>query len=265
MSNIFLYIVIILTATRLVYQWDAHPLKRKEAIRKGLWEFLLLVPIMNIPSGIFLLVLILTINTVSVWWENRVKGGVMAEKGPAMLELSRFWVYAGILIMLILFEPLLLGDNPLVFSQFPEVWESIEVGKSWKIFSKEFLGIIAGMLILTNEVNHLIRYYLSKLKVKPRKDNNSGDANEDFPFSGFTKGRVIGVLERAMIFMVVLANQLGAIGFILTAKGVARLKDLEDKDFVEYLIIGTFMSALFALLVGLIFQSILFPERFLSP
>ncbi|MEM6633968.1 MAG: hypothetical protein AAF694_30110 [Bacteroidota bacterium] len=64
--------------------------------------------------------------------------------------------------------------------------------------------------------------------------------------------------------MLILANQLGAIGFILRAKGVARLKDLEDKDLVEYLIIGIFMSAFLALLVGLIFQSMLFPERFVG-
>ena len=251
MSNIFLYILIVFTLTRLAYQWEAEPLATRPAIRKAVWEILLLLPIMNLGSGLFLLILIFLFNAVSVYWEGRTKD----------IELSRFLVFGGILLALFLGEGLINKDAPNILSTLLSDQTKEPFFLSWKIFSTEFLSITAGLLILTNEVNHLIRYILHRLKVEPQKMHRVPKIEEkEYPFEGFSRGRIIGILERSMIFLVVLSNQLSAIGFILTAKGVARFKDLEEKDFVEYLIIGTFLSALLALFVGLIFRELYFPE-----
>ena len=46
-------------------------------------------------------------------------------------------------------------------------------------------------------------------------------------------GNLIGKLERVIVTILVLLNQYGVIGLVLTAKSIARFKQLEDKTFAE--------------------------------
>jgi hypothetical protein len=41
------------------------------------------------------------------------------------------------------------------------------------------------------------------------------------------------------------------VGWIIAAKSLARFKQLEDREFAEYFLVGTLASFLLALLVGL--------------
>lgn len=61
-------------------------------------------------------------------------------------------------------------------------------------------------------------------------------------------GAWIGILEREIILILGLLNQFGAIGFALTAKSLARYKQLENKAFAEKYLVGTLLSALTAIL-----------------
>lgn len=71
-------------------------------------------------------------------------------------------------------------------------------------------------------------------------------------------GKIIGWLERALVIGLVLSQSLSAIGFIIAAKSILRFGDIgprSDPDStnrhdVEYIIIGTFMSFGWALLIG---------------
>jgi len=63
-------------------------------------------------------------------------------------------------------------------------------------------------------------------------------------------GRIIGLLERIFVFITVVNNEFSTIGFILAAKAFARSKELENRSFAEYVIVGTFVSTLIATLVG---------------
>ncbi len=64
------------------------------------------------------------------------------------------------------------------------------------------------------------------------------------------RGRIIGVLERAILLTLLLWNQFGALGLVLAAKALARFRGLEDRDFAEYFLAGTLASLLHALIVG---------------
>jgi hypothetical protein len=64
------------------------------------------------------------------------------------------------------------------------------------------------------------------------------------------RGRLIGVLERALALTLILGGQFGALGLILAAKALTRFKALDDRDFAEYVLIGTLASLLLALMVG---------------
>jgi hypothetical protein len=64
------------------------------------------------------------------------------------------------------------------------------------------------------------------------------------------RGRMIGVLERAVALTLVLLGQFGALGLLIAAKALARFRALDDRDFAEYFLIGTLASLLQALVVG---------------
>lgn len=70
-------------------------------------------------------------------------------------------------------------------------------------------------------------------------------------------GRYIGMLERAVILSLALANAFTAVAFVLTAKSIARYRELADRDFAEYYLAGTLLSTLLAILGGLLIRSAL--------
>lgn len=61
-------------------------------------------------------------------------------------------------------------------------------------------------------------------------------------------GAWIGILEREIILLLGLLGQYGAIGFVLTAKSLARYKQLEKKAFAEKYLVGTLLSAFIAII-----------------
>lgn len=70
-------------------------------------------------------------------------------------------------------------------------------------------------------------------------------------------GYLIGVLERVIVLTLGLNGQMGAIGFVLTAKSLARFKQLEVKGFAEKYLVGTLLSMGIALLCILIGNQVL--------
>lgn len=109
------------------------------------------------------------------------------------------------------------------------------------------LKTLLGLLVTANEANLLVRWLLVRLQIKPGTPSLLGrqiDASE------FNRGRVIGLLERSLIYFFILTGQYGAIGFTLAAKGFTRFKELEDRGFAEYVLVGTLLSSSVAIAVG---------------
>ena len=77
------------------------------------------------------------------------------------------------------------------------------------------------------------------------------------PAVELSRGLLIGVLERALALTLVLTDQFGALGLILAAKALARFRAMDDRDFAEYVLIGTLASLLLALLVGLSVRTVM--------
>jgi hypothetical protein len=90
----------------------------------------------------------------------------------------------------------------------------------------------------------LVRGVLNKFPILMTKiPINTGNNNENI-------GEWIGVLERIITLTFVLTGSYTAVAFALTAKSIARFKELEQKDFAEYYLLGTSSSVATALLVG---------------
>lgn len=83
-------------------------------------------------------------------------------------------------------------------------------------------------------------------------DRNSNDLEENDPQAG----RIIGKLERIIISVLILCNQFGAIGFVLTAKSIARFKQLEDKNFAEKYLVGTLASVTIAFITTIVLKEL---------
>ena len=78
--------------------------------------------------------------------------------------------------------------------------------------------------------------------------NQNPEESDKIEIEGAKIGYWIGVLEREIILMLGIMGQFGAIGFVLTAKSLARFKQLENKSFAEKYLVGTLLSACIAII-----------------
>ena len=84
--------------------------------------------------------------------------------------------------------------------------------------------------------------YAIALLVKPLES----DAPKGLPDGG----RLIGLLERGMIFVLILVGQPAGIGFLIAAKSVLRFESAKSLNASEYVIIGTLASFGWAMIAG---------------
>jgi hypothetical protein len=68
------------------------------------------------------------------------------------------------------------------------------------------------------------------------------------------RGRLIGNLERLILAVVVAAGSYAALGFLVAAKGLIRSRELQERDFAEYFLVGSLASVFVALCAGLIIR-----------
>jgi hypothetical protein len=77
--------------------------------------------------------------------------------------------------------------------------------------------------------------------------------NDDENMNGF----LIGILERLCILTLAIYSQFTAISFVIAAKSLARFKQLEERDFAEKYLSGTFLSMIIALISGIVVQKLI--------
>jgi hypothetical protein len=65
-------------------------------------------------------------------------------------------------------------------------------------------------------------------------------------------GATIGVIERLLIATLVLAGGIATIGLVVAAKTIARFRQLDDRMFAEYYLLGTLASVALAVITSLI-------------
>ena len=102
----------------------------------------------------------------------------------------------------------------------------------------KFCIYASAIIFLLNGGTDLVRAVLKKVKIedeKMEKDNT---------------GKLIGNIERVLLFLFILFNSLAAIGFVIAAKSIARFEELKHKKFAEYYLIGTLTSTLIAIFTG---------------
>lgn len=98
------------------------------------------------------------------------------------------------------------------------------------------------LLLVWKPVNITIKYLL----LPYRPDDVADDGGNKL----LKAGAFIGGLERTIMLGLLAVQQYAAIGLVLTAKSIARYSRIqEDKQFAEYYLLGTLLSAIGALCV----------------
>lgn len=127
-----------------------------------------------------------------------------------------------------------------VFSPF-----GLFIGLPWH----GLLGVLFAYLLCLNEANTLIRGIIERMGLKPSDathEHGGLDERMLVAVSEYKRGRLIGVLERSILFFLILGGQYSALGFVITAKAMARFKSLDDRNFSEYFLLGTLLSVAMA-------------------
>jgi hypothetical protein len=107
--------------------------------------------------------------------------------------------------------------------------------------------VLAGLLSVLTDANNIVRFFIRKLgKDLPEMQNE-----------GYIKaGRVIGILERLLFFFFAFKGEYSAIGFVLAAKGIIRIKEIEGHS--EYLLIGTGISLIYSIFIARLVGALIF-------
>ncbi|WP_404450274.1 DUF3307 domain-containing protein [Sutcliffiella horikoshii] len=145
------------------------------------------------------------------------------------------------------------------------------------------LGLLEGLLFLlvilivcTTVTGHLIRimlgsltkhislfegkYTLKDLAISPNSEKN---VSEEYTYmvmkhQDLSRGKIIGYLERLLVIALILMGSFSAVGFIVAAKSLTRFKQMDDRDWAEYFLLGTLTSFLFAIIYGVLLKIVFF-------
>ncbi len=156
-------------------------------------------------------------------------------------------------IILISFFFMRKGQSIKPLSFVENIFNSINVSE-YKLLCWTLL-----LLIIWKPTNVIIKHLLIQFKPNPhgnQQDANQQGANQqganqqgaNQQDTNKRAGAFIGVLERLIIIILLSIQQYSAIGLVLTAKSIARYNKIsEDKQFAEYYLLGTLLSAVVAL------------------
>ena len=160
----------------------------------------------------------------------RIKVGKDTTTAFLMDQMAHMTVIIGIWILLLVPNELL-EQIPLAF---------IFKDERWWVF---LLGYLLNTLPAAVLIRYLTRHWSHAME---EPETGLRDA-----------GKYIGILERILIFTFILMNELRAIGFLLAAKSVFRfgdLKDNKDRKKTEYILLGTLLSFVVSILLGLLLR-----------
>lgn len=94
---------------------------------------------------------------------------------------------------------------------------------------------------------------------QPKRESNFTEQYHYLTYSNPlpSRGRVIGYIERLLVILLTMVGAYSSIAFIIAAKSIARFKQLDDRNWAEYFLLGTLTSIFLGLMLGLLAKEIL--------
>lgn len=217
------------------FQWTSLAAEKNESMRKLLLHCLIYliamgivtIPIFNIITlkyAVFIAVAHLIVDFLKF----RLKYKYINEKNKEVKvyildQIIHIAVIVVFVILMAIFEERINYEDYFSYDNF--------------IYFSKFISWLLMILIIINPCKITVRKVLSGFTVD---DKDEGKPNA---------GALIGILERGIVLTLLSVGQYAAIGFVLTAKSIARYKKMsEDIAFAEYYLIGTLLSNLLVIL-----------------
>ena len=163
-----------------------------------------------------------------------------------------------IVLLSVFFSPRIgLSYNSALFGALAGLGQYTTLASVFTAINRAHAGsYLMGFLLVLNEANLVLRGLLRRLNMAPRGRENNRSGEKGLTQEEYNTGRIIGMLERTIIYIAVLNNEVAAIGLVLAAKAFTRYKEFEDRDFAEYVLIGTLLSAFIAVVVAMVVKGI---------
>jgi hypothetical protein len=122
------------------------------------------------------------------------------------------------------------------------------------------LGSLPGQL-LTFEGKYSFKNVLKEAEF-PQNIRGEKGLSEEYSYMIFNKhdlsrGKLIGYIERLLVILLTFYSAFPAIAFIVTAKSIARFKQMDDRDWAEYFLLGTLTSMFLGILFGILLREVL--------
>jgi hypothetical protein len=110
-----------------------------------------------------------------------------------------------------------------------------------------------GELTLKNQI------IAAKEKAQPNMENSFTEEYHYFTYTTplRSRGNLIGYIERLLVILLTMIGAYPSIAFIIAAKSIARFKQLDDRNWAEYFLLGTLSSIFLGLLLGLVAQRLI--------
>jgi len=126
-------------------------------------------------------------------------------------------------------------------------WTDIQ--QTWQRFSSqpESWKNLTGLVFLTMPASILVEQFTKQWRDKIKDGNDQVSGNESLA----NAGKWIGIIERIIIFFLVLHDKYEAIGLLVAAKSIIRFNEKDRPEIkTEYLVVGTLVSIGLAMLTG---------------
>ncbi|OGO15103.1 MAG: hypothetical protein A2Z14_17905 [Chloroflexi bacterium RBG_16_48_8] len=144
------------------------------------------------------------------------------------------------------------SESSIWNTHFGETVYSLQVFAIGALLSTYVGGIVVGIAV---------QPLLAQLEQKGNDSRGkSPDLSEIHARGLKDAGKIIGYLERSLIYLFVIVNQPSSIGFLIAAKSIFRFGEIKERSNrmeAEYIIIGTLLSFLFGLMVSFAVKAIL--------
>jgi len=200
-------------------------------------------------SNVYAAVLVVLLHELLILFDIRLK--------PKNLKRSRLW-YLLHLMTALLFMPLIIHllqiillwlNNPIQYVFFGFIRSTVILDLFFdEVRLDQVLLILTGYIFTLKEGTIMIRLTLNRMRAIPKKKDKPTQRDQE----EYDRGKLIGLLERTFLYFLIIFNQIGAIAVIIALKSLARFKELDDKNFAEYFLIGSLLSVLVAAIPAVI-------------
>jgi hypothetical protein len=130
--------------------------------------------------------------------------------------------------------------------------------------SGHMIRILLGSLpnqLLTFEGKYAFKQERKEAHFENKRMGEKG-ISEEYNYTIFSKhdlsrGKLIGYIERLLVLILTFYSAYPAIGFIVAAKSIARFKQMDDRDWAEYFLLGTLTSMFIGIGLGIVLREVL--------